>query len=66
MKEKIDNIITNLESIKEILFAMQLLDREGKNEVYFFKLLELPINELNNIKNELENIEILLPKNSQK
>ena len=56
-KEKLEEIITRLDSISEILYGLQLLDLNC-NEFYALNVadfLELPIEELANIRFQLNN-----------
>lgn len=58
-QEKLDSIITRLNSIAEILFALQMLDNnenEEFNALHISSYQELPVFEIEKIKNELEEI----------
>lgn len=57
-KEKIDNIETCIDSILEILFALQIMDKQEEefNAIKVSDYLELPIIALEQIKEEIKNI----------
>lgn len=58
-QEKFDSIINRLDSIAEILYALQMLDNnenEEFNALHISSFLELPVFEIEKIKNELEEI----------
>lgn len=57
-KEKIDDIEDRLDSILEILFALQVLDKQidESTAIYVDRYLKLPIIELEKIKEEIKSI----------
>ena len=58
-KEKLETITANLDSIIEILFALQLLDLHCQSELNALKIsdfLEMPIESLTEIKNQIKDL----------
>lgn len=58
-QEQLVSIINRLNSIAEILYALQMLDNnenEEFNALHISSFLELPVFEIEKIKNELEEI----------
>ena len=58
-QEQLVSIINRLNSIVEILYALQMLDNnenEEFNALHISSFLELPVFEIEKIKNELEEI----------
>ena len=52
LEEDLEAIATSIDSIAEILFAVQLLD-DGKEQVKIDTMLELPIKELERIRDKI-------------
>ena len=52
LEEDLEGIATSIDSIAEILFAAQLLD-DGKEQVKIDTTLELPIKELERIRDKI-------------
>lgn len=52
LEEDLEAISTSIDSIAEILFAVQILD-DGKEQVKIDTMLELPIKELERIQGKL-------------
>ena len=52
LEEDLEAIATSIDSIAEILFAAQLLD-DGKEQVKIDTILELPIKELERIRDKI-------------
>lgn len=52
LEEDLEDIATSIDSIAEILFAVQILD-DGKEQVKIDTMLELPIKELERIQNKI-------------
>lgn len=52
LEEDLEDIATSIDSIAEILFAVQILD-DGKEQVKIDTMLELPIKELERIQKKL-------------
>lgn len=52
LEEDLESIATSIDSIAEILFAAQLLD-DGKEQVKIDTILELPIKELERIRDKI-------------
>lgn len=52
LEEDLEAIATSIDSIAEILFAAQLLD-DGKEQVKIDTMLELPIKELERIRDKI-------------
>ena len=52
LEEDLEAIATSIDSITEILFAVQLLD-DGKEQVKIDTMLELPIKELERIRDKI-------------
>lgn len=52
LEEDLEDIAASIDSIAEILFAVQILD-DGKEQVKIDTMLELPIKELERIQNKI-------------
>ncbi len=52
LEEDLEDIAASIDSIAEILFAVQILD-DGKEQVKIDTMLELPIKELERIQKKL-------------
>ncbi len=52
LEEDLEDIATSIDSIAEILFAVQILD-DGKEQVKIDTMLELPIKELERIRDKI-------------
>ena len=55
LEEDLEDIATSIDSIAEILFAVQILD-DGKEQVKIDTMLELPIKELEKISKKINNL----------
>lgn len=52
LEEDLEDIAASIDSIAEILFAVQILD-DGKEQVKIDTMLELPIKELERIRDKI-------------